>query len=197
MAHTEGTKHARPLNSAWVHDDQNGNSLSAVSSVSPDRGPIRMVQASPGVNRHARHCPFVVCIAARVSTRLGRQPICTTHARTTRLRPGVTARFHPANDGCPKNQRPHLPRSGSVGAWIVQDLKQFLVQRGVRVEAASLVAGAAASWIGEPSSCFLNQEDPRCVVPFEVALSEEPVYLASDDFNQRQRARRGRNPTGS
>ena len=83
-----------------------------------------------------------------------------------------------------------LPLTGSAGAWIVQGLKQFLVERGVRVEAASSVTGAAASRIGEPSPCFLNQEDPRCMVPFEVALSEEPVYLASDDFDQWQRARR-------
>ena len=83
-----------------------------------------------------------------------------------------------------------MPRSGSVGAWIVQGLKQFFVERGVRVEAASPVAGAAASRIGEPSSCFLNQENPRCVVPSEVALSEEPINLAPDDLDQRQRARR-------
>ena len=88
------------------------------------------------------------------------------------------------------SERTHMPRSGSVGAWVVQGLKQFVVERGVRVEAASPVAGAAAGRIGEPSSGFLNQEDPRCVVPFEVALGEEPIDLASDDFNQWQRARR-------
>jgi hypothetical protein len=59
------------------------------------------------------------------------------------------------------------------------------VQDGVRVQAAALIARTSTGSIGEAAAGFLDKENPRRVIPFVVALGQEGVDLATNEFNQR------------
>jgi hypothetical protein len=59
----------------------------------------------------------------------------------------------------------------------------------VRVEATALVPTTAASAVGEPSTCLLDQENPRSVIPQVAALREEPIDLTTHQLHQCEGAR--------
>ena len=59
----------------------------------------------------------------------------------------------------------------------------------VRVEATALVPTTAAGAVGEPSSCLLDQEDPRSVIPQVAALDEEPIDLTTHQLHECEGAR--------
>ena len=54
----------------------------------------------------------------------------------------------------------------------------------VGVEATALVPTTAASAVGEPSTCLLDQENPRSVIPQVAALHEEPIDLTTHQLHQ-------------
>lgn len=59
----------------------------------------------------------------------------------------------------------------------------------VRVDATALVPAMAASAVGEPSTCLLDQENPRSVIPQVAALREEPIDLTTHQLHQGEGAR--------
>jgi len=75
------------------------------------------------------------------------------------------------------------PLRGSRTRWVLQRCEQLIVQRGVRVQAAALIACAPTGSIGEATACFLDQEDPRRMIPEVVALGQKGVDLAANKFD--------------
>ena len=80
-------------------------------------------------------------------------------------------------------------RSGSAGARrIVKRGEQLTVQVGVGVQAAALIARMSSGPIGESAARFLDEENPRRVIPDVVALDQEAIDLATNELDEREGA---------
>jgi hypothetical protein len=67
----------------------------------------------------------------------------------------------------------------------VQRSEQLTVQDGVRIQAAALIARTSTGSIGEAAAGFLDEENPRRVIPDVVALGQEGIDLAANELDQR------------
>lgn len=76
-------------------------------------------------------------------------------------------------------------------SWARRVLKrgeQLTVQVGVGVQAAALIARMSSGPIGETAARFLDEKNPRRVVPDVVALDQEGIDFATNKLDEREGA---------
>ncbi len=59
------------------------------------------------------------------------------------------------------------------------------MQVGVRVQAAALIARTSAGPIGEAAAGFLDDENPRCVIPGMEAFGQDGIDFAANQLDKR------------